>query len=125
MKITKQQLRSLVKEQIEEVAPDFRNPGPNFGQQSAYDIKLSLLVKELDKAGKNLFETYFWGEEDPSQIKMHAQDLVNMLKVRNLIKQMKVDAALKVYRSLDTAARDEFPPLMWKLSENEWKKTKQ
>ncbi len=89
-----------------------------------YGVNMEQLLKELDKAGKNLFETYFWGEEDPSQIKMHAQDLVNMLKVRNLIKQFKVDAAVEIYRKLDTAARDEFPPLMWKLSNNEYEANK-
>jgi len=93
----------------------------------AYGIDIKKLVKDLDKAAASYFVNDIWGDFDQEAMNIGFEDLKKMAMVRvalaNAYNYQSVDKALDVYRKCDTGCRDKFPPLMWKLSENQWKES--
>lgn len=93
----------------------------------AYGIDINKLVKDLDKAAASYFVNDIWGDFDQEAMNIGFEDLKKMAMVRvqlaNAYNYDSIDKALSVYRTCDTGCRDKFPPLMWKLSENQWKES--
>lgn len=95
-----------------------------------YGVDINQLIKDLDQAATSYFVNDIWGDFDKEAMNIGFDDLKQMALVRVRLANASqsqssgsVDAALYVYRKCDTGCRDKFPPLMWKLSENQWKES--
>lgn len=125
MKITRKELKELIKEQVGLMVPPGSNmeeqQEKNFGNYSFGNYKgLSLrqIAKDIELGALKLLKRS-WQDNDLESFQLSLQDIQSMFEVKRLLEAGQIPSALAKYRSLETGARDEFPPSMWKLSKLE------
>lgn len=128
MKITRKELKELIKEQVGLMVP----PGSNMEEsslnegKSTFGMDLRVISFQVyNAAQKYLLKIFLENSNEPQWMGFLFDDVVKMVEIRNALFEDDLNLALKLYRACDASFKNEFPPSMSQLSMLEKKARKE